>query len=74
MIDQAKVREIIADAVPGIDASAIDEASTFDSNNIDSLDQMSIIMGIQEATGKQIPDEDIDKLTSILAICDYINK
>jgi acyl carrier protein len=40
----------------------------------DSLDMMSILLSVQEITGVEVPDEDIDQLTSVKEICNYFNK
>ena len=38
---------------------------------LDSLDHVTFILRLTENHGLQVPDQDIDKLTSIKAVLDY---
>ncbi len=38
---------------------------------LDSLDQVTFVLHLAEDCGLQVPDSDIDKLTSIRAVLDY---
>ena len=73
MVDLAQIKAIIVEAVPSIEKDKITNEASFASLNIDSLDHMSIILSLQEQTNIQIPDEDIEKLTSAQNIADYFN-
>ena len=42
-------------------------------HKLDSLDMFNLFIEIQEETGVTIPDEDIDGLTSISLIVEYLN-
>jgi len=67
-MNKSEIRALIFETVPNIQDNELTNDATFQSLKIDSLDQMSIVLAIQESTGKQIPDEDIEKLNSINAI------
>ena len=72
-MNKSEIAALILETVPNIESSQLTDDATFQSLKIDSLDQMSIVLAIQESTGKQIPDEYIESLNSINAIEDFIN-
>ena len=39
----------------------------------DSLDIMNILLGVQDLSGITIPDEDVERLGTVKAICTYVN-
>ncbi len=74
MIDQEKFKEIIVDRL-GVDPNEItNEASFIDDLGADSLDTVELIMAFEEEFGLEIPDEDAEKLTSVGAALDYLQK
>jgi len=73
VLNQESIRNLVLDTVPNIDKEKLTDDIEFSSLNVDSLDLMSIIMSIQEASGIQIADEEIDTLVSINAIQKYLN-
>lgn len=74
MISEKEVRAVIAEAVPGIDASKIAlDTSLFDAG-VDSLDHTNILLGLQEQHQLVVPDEEADKLKSIQDILDYARR
>jgi acyl carrier protein len=68
------IREII-NGVDPINASAfeLDPEESLAGQGIDSLEMMSIFLGIEEKFDIKIPDEDTDKLDSIASIMEYLN-
>jgi acyl carrier protein len=40
----------------------------------DSLDIMNILLGVQEKTGVEVPDDEVENLTSANKILEYVNK
>ena len=73
-MNKPEIKALILETVPNIENDQLKDNSTFESLKIDSLDQMSIVLAIQEATGRQIPDENIEGLNSINAIEEFVNK
>ena len=73
-MNNSEIKALILETVPNIEEDQLSNDALFQSLKIDSLDQMSIVLAIQECTGKQIPDEDIESLNSINAIERYIKK
>jgi acyl carrier protein len=41
---------------------------------IDSMDMLSILLKVEEYSGKEIPDQDTEKLTTLNSILTYCNK
>ena len=55
-------------------ASNLEVDEALKNYGVDSLDMMSILLSVQEITGVEVHDEDIDQLTSVKEICNYFNK
>ena len=69
-----KVQKIIAEQL-GIDAGAVQPTSKFKENlNADSLDLFEMVMAFEEAFGVEIPSEDLEQITTVQDVIDYINK
>ncbi len=69
-----KVKEIIIEKL-GVDASQItNEASFTNDLGADSLDTVELIMEFEKAFGITIPDEDAEKIGTVGAAVDYIEK
>ena len=73
-LSQEMVIKVIGDigSVEVVSNIEVDEA--LKNYGFDSLDMMSILLSVQEITGVEIHDEDIDQLTSVKEICNYFNK
>lgn len=72
-ISYEELVEIVRNAGTQIDLSKLNESAKFTDIGADSLDIMNILLGIQDKTGKEIPDDDIEKLASIKAIRSYLD-
>jgi len=67
-----KISELIAEQL-GIDASEVSADSKFDEDlNADSLDLFELVMAIEEEYGVEIPSEDLEKLSTVQDVIDYI--
>ncbi len=71
-MNENDVIEIIKSAGTGIDLSKITSSVALTDIGVDSLDIMSILMGVQEAADIEIPDDDVDELVSIEDIVKYV--
>lgn len=40
---------------------------------VDSLDIFNVLVELENATGKKVPDEDVEKLTTIRSLIDYFS-
>ena len=67
-----KVKALLCDNL-GIDENDVTmEANLIDDLNIDSLDVVELIMAVEEEFGIEIPDEDVEKVTTVGNMVDYI--
>ena len=66
------MKEIIADQL-SVDADTITEASKFKEDlGADSLDLVEVVMALEDEYSVEIPAEDLEKLTSVGEVMDYL--
>lgn len=69
-----KVKEVVLDKL-GVEESQITETAHFmDDLGADSLDTVELIMQLEEEFGIEIPDEDAEKITTVGAAVEYIDR
>lgn len=69
-----KVKEIVAENL-GADINTLTEETSFkDDLGADSLDLFEMVMALEEEYSKEIPTEDLEKLTTIGEVVEYLNK
>ena len=69
-----KVKEVVMDKL-GVEENQITETAHFmDDLGADSLDTVELIMQLEEEFGIEIPDEDAEKITTVGAAVEYIDK
>jgi acyl carrier protein len=74
MSSNDKVKNIIIDKL-GVDESrVVPEASFLDDLGADSLDTVELIMEFEEEFDLEISDEDAEKITTVGAAFEYVNK
>lgn len=67
-----KVKEIIQEQL-NLDGVEITEDSSFkDDLGADSLDLFELVMAFEEVYGIEIPSEDLEQLTTVGAVMEYI--
>ena len=67
-----KMKEIIADQL-SVDADSITETTSFkDDLGADSLDLFELVMALEDEYSVEIPSEDLEKLTTVGAVMDYL--
>lgn len=71
MLNEQQIRDIIAETNTKLDWAVQDRNARFDALGLDSLDRFDILVGLQEATGIEVPDDDVEKLHSVAAIETY---
>ena len=69
-----KVKEVVIDKLGVEDDKIVSKASFVDDLGADSLDTVELIMQLEEEFGIEIPDEDAEKITTVQAAVDYIDK
>lgn len=70
---QHKIETIIVEQL-SIESSQLSTTASLLTQGADELDCIEIIMRIEEEFGIEINDNDAEKLTSVLAIVDYLQK
>lgn len=69
-----RVKEIVADSL-GADVNTLTPDSSFKEDlGADSLDLFEMVMAFEEEFEKEIPTEDLEKLTTIGAVVEYLEK
>jgi len=69
---EEKVKNIIVDQL-GVSADeVVPDASFVDDLGADSLDLVELIMVLEEEFGKEIPDEDAEKIQTVKDAMEYI--
>ena len=67
-----KMKELIADQL-GVDASEVTPEARFNEDlNADSLDLFELIMALEEEYGVEIPSDDLESLTTVQSVMDYL--
>ena len=67
-----KVKEITAEAL-GVEADTLTAETSFKEDlGADSLDLFEMVMTFEEEFGQEIPSEDLEKLTTIGAVVEYL--
>jgi len=67
------LRAILADLFPDHDIAALrDDDDLVEALDLDSMAQIDIVLGIERRLGCHVPDEDIEKLTSLRVAADYL--
>ncbi len=73
MSTEEKVKNIIIEQL-GVSADeVVHEASFVDDLGADSLDLVELVMVLEEEFGKEIPDEDAEKIQTVQDAINYIN-
>ncbi|MDJ1175106.1 acyl carrier protein [Roseofilum capinflatum] len=69
-----KVKKIVAEQL-GVDAETIKPESSFAEDlGADSLDTVELVMALEEEFDTEIPDEAAEKIATVQAAVDYIEK
>ena len=66
-----KVRKLVAKEL-GIGEEEIKETTTFQDLGIDSLEVFEVVMALEDEFQLEIPNEDIEDITSIAEITKYV--
>ena len=69
-----KIKEIVAESLNADVETLTEETSFKDDLGADSLDLFEMVMALEEEYGKEIPTEDLEQLTTIGEVVDYLSK
>ena len=71
---EQKVKEIIAKELKLDEKEVAPEANFIDDLGANSLDVVEIVMAMEEAFDLEIPDEDVENITIVQDVIDYIKQ
>ena len=74
MSSNDKVKNIIIDKLDVDESRVVPAASFLDDLGADSLDTVDLIMEFEEEFDLEISDEDAEKITTVGAAFEYVNK
>ena len=70
---EERVKQIVVEQL-GVKAEEVSGESSFvDDLGADSLDTVELVMALEEEFNCEIPDEEAEKITTVLQAVDYIN-
>ena len=67
-----QIKKIVAENLNVEEESVTLEASFKEDLKADSLDLFELVMALEEEYGVEIPSEDLEKLTTVGAVMDYL--
>ena len=69
-----KIKALIAEQL-GVDIEKVtDEASFIEDLGADSLDTVELVMALEEEYGVDIPDDDVEKVTTVKDVIAYVDE
>ena len=69
-----RVKKIIISQLNVSEEQVTPEANFIDDLGADSLDQVELVMALEEEFGTEIPEEAAEKLQSVGAVIEYVEK
>ena len=69
-----RVFEIIEEQLHLTGVEITEDSSFKDDLEVDSLDLFELVMAIEDEFGVEIPSEDLEKLTTIQSVMDYLKE
>ena len=67
-----KIQQIVAEQLNVDENEVVLEASFKENLGADSLDLFELVMALEEEYGIEIPTEDLEKITTVGAVVDYL--
>ncbi len=69
-----KVRKIISEKLGVEEEKVVEEAKLIDDLGADSLDLVDLIMDLENEFGVKVDDSDIEKISTVGEVVDYITR
>lgn len=70
---EQRVKKIVAEQLGVNEAEIKNESSFLDDLGADSLDMVELVMALEDEFETEIPDEEVEKITTVQQAIDYIN-
>ena len=70
---EERVKKIIVEQLGLQESEVKEEASFVDDLGADLLDTVELVMALVEEFDTEIPDEEVEKITTVKAAIDYVN-
>jgi len=67
-----KIQQIVAEQLNVEESEVVLEASFKENLGADSLDLFELVMALEEEYGIEIPTDDLEKITTVSAVVDYL--
>lgn len=74
MFSAEDARRVLSNALKNTDVKDLGVDTKFGDVGIDSLDQASILLEVQEEASVEIPDEDVDQCDTLNNLAAVVNK
>ena len=74
MANEKRVKEIIVEQLGVKPEEVTNEASFVDDLGADSLDTVELVMALEEEFDIEIPDEDAEKIVTVINAINYIDE
>ena len=69
-----KIKEIVAESLNADAAELTEETSFKDDLGADSLDLFELVMSLEDTYGVEIPSEELEQLTTVESVVDYLKQ
>jgi acyl carrier protein len=69
-----RVKQIVVEQLGVKDEEVSNDSSFVDDLGADSLDTVELVMALEEEFNCEIPDEEAEKITTVLQAIEYINQ
>lgn len=71
MITEEQIRKAIGEVAPDLEAASLAADEDFIDAGMDSLDVADLLLALQESSGLEVPDDDLELCRSIQGILAY---
>ena len=69
-----RIKEIVAESLNTDAAELTEETSFKDDLGADSLDLFELVMSLEDTYGVEIPSEELEQLTTVESVVDYLKQ
>jgi acyl carrier protein len=71
---EAVVKRVLGSIAPEADLGALDPGADLrESLDLDSMDFLNFLVGLREATGIEVPDRDVPRVSTLATCLDYLS-